>query len=57
MMKQNILFLAGLLLLALPATAAVGNVAKSYTEPNHTAVTLSSTATVAPPADFILTIS
>ena len=56
-MKQNILFLAGLLLLALPATAAVGNVAKSYTEPNDTAVTLSSTDTVAPTADFILNIS
>lgn len=56
-MKQNILFLAGLLLLALPATAAVGNVAKSYTEPNDTAVTLSSTNTVAPTADFILNIS
>lgn len=56
-MKQNILFLAGLLLLALPATAAVGNVAKSYAEPNDTAVTLSSTDTVAPTADFILNIS
>ena len=38
-------------------TAAVGNVAKSYTEPNDTAVTLSSTDTVAPTADFILNIS
>lgn len=56
-MKQNILFLAELLLLALPATAAVGNVAKSYAEPNDTAVTLSSTDTVAPTADFILNIS